>query len=80
MGEYGRTNENNGMTEATMKRLSKLSACQFDPGMYFKGLNFDWQWTPKRERERCRIGVDAARHVTLWCEKEGSDSQGNTVR
>ena len=74
--EYGRTNENNGIDGKPFDRRGqgKRSACQFDPGMYFKGLNFDWQWTPKRAKENAaRLGVDAARHVTLWCEKEGSD-------
>jgi len=74
--EYGRTNEDNGIDGKPFHRRGKdgVSACQFDPGMYFKGLNFDWQWTPKRAKENAaRLGLHAARNVTLWCEEKSSD-------
>ena len=69
--EYGRSAENDGVEGKAFKRrgnpVHMQSACQFDPGMYFKGADFDWHWTPKRAKENPeRLGLArTTRNVTI---------------
>ena len=77
MEEYGRNAENDGVEGKTFYRRGKdgQSACQFDPGMFFKGDGFDWQWTPKRANENPeRLSLaSVTRNATILCEEDVSD-------
>ena len=82
--EYGRSAENDGVEGKAFKRrgnpVHMQSACQFDPGMYFKGADFDWHWTPKRAKENPeRLGLArTTRNVTILCDDDdvSADERG----
>jgi len=76
--EYGRTEEDDGTASDERRSIpfrrktnKRFVACQFDPGTFFKGKTFDWQWSPKRAREnRARLGIENFRKLTILCERD----------
>jgi len=84
MEEYGRNAENDGVEGNIFNRRGHAhSACQFDPGMFFKGDGFDWQWTPKRAKENPeRLSLArATRNATILCEEDvGENERLQTLR
>lgn len=78
MEEYGRNAENDGVEGNIFNRRGHdQSACQFDPGMFFKGDGFDWQWTPKRAKENPeRLSLArATRNATILCEEDVGENE-----